>query len=375
MEDKNVKEQEEQKTEKAVADEPKAEKVNLDKSIDDLADSIFKDDKDIESIKDVKEDVDKDQATEVTGLEYKNLDYLDLKKEFKALEEKRQQYEKSYKREIAIARSCGMDAKTSERINHTQNSINECVKKQLALGNELADRELAVKNEIKTSLDNIRENVSQAFSNLKTNIVNKVVTELAAMKAINNKVKQANRDVMAKVSTAKDTYSTRLVEEVERANRKMLARNYALDQKSLKKLEKTLERLEKSYNRKANIKEAVKNLGRAFAGKEQVLPDKNNYTKGDSFIIDFIKEQINDLQKEMKTLEKQFEMSKAMSLQNLRSAQELRRDNKMKDSKELDRRLDEAKKDSIKLNNSIDKGAAEKTAEKTEKEPSDERVR
>ena len=63
--------------------------------------------------------------------------------------------------------------------------------------------------------------------------------------------------------------------------------------------------------------------------------------------VELLKEQINELKKDMKELERQYNFSKQMSLQNLRSSKELREANNMKESKDIERRIEAATKESI----------------------------
>lgn len=291
----------------------------------------------------VNDKKDQDISRETKDISF---NYLDAKKELKELKNEREKLVSELKEAIGIAEKSGMTAERSERIQVLTKDIAERSEKEQGIVEKMDSFERETMDKLTHGVSQKAEQVKEATKTIKEAAMDKIRAGVTTLKAMSERVKDANRAVIAKVETAKDSYGTRLSEDIERYNRNFMSYCYNKDARTLQKLEKKLEKIEEKAQRKADVKQAFKNLGRALTGKEidrEKAVASPDLRRG----VELLKEQINELKKDMKELERQYNFSKQMSLQNLRSSKELREANNMKESKDIERRIEAATKESI----------------------------
>lgn len=291
----------------------------------------------------VNDKKDQDISRETKDISF---NYLDAKKELKELKNEREKLVSELKEAIGIAEKSGMTAERSERIQTLTKDIAERSEKEQGIVEKMDSFERETMDKLTHGVSQKAEQVKEATKTIKEAAMDKIRAGVTTLKAMSERVKDANRAVIAKVETAKDSYGTRLSEDIERYNRNFMSYCYNKDARTLQKLEKKLEKIEEKAQHKADVKQAFKNLGRALTGKEidrEKAVASPDLRRG----VELLKEQINELKKDMKELERQYNFSKQMSLQNLRSSKELREANNMKESKDIERRIEAATKESI----------------------------
>lgn len=309
---------------------------------------------------------------EVVNKEVK-FNYLDEKKAIAELEKEQIKINAELNKEKMFVKKFGANEHSLTRINELQEQYNVCITSQLEKVKAINQHEQELKVEVKEKATNVKEKVNQMIDTLKKSTIDKVVVGLATLRATTDRIKEANKAVMTKTALAKDAYSTILIEDLEKYNRKMISLNYSIDKMAVNKLEKQYERLEQTYQKKANIKDAFKNFGKAFTGKE-ITVGEQKITEKEQERLNYLESQIKALKAEMKNYEKEFNKSKSLSIENLKSAKELREVNNVKESKGLNERLNNIKDVKIEKSNNLDKRIeAAKMESKQEKEKNAER--
>jgi len=276
----------------------------------------------------------------------KKPDYLDLKSSLKALSEEREVLKAALEKELSIAAANGMSSEVGNRIVALQKEIEENSRKAELNANNLDKIKDNVKGKMFERLQNVREKVSAALDKVKNGLLDKVTSGVAATGALAGRVRDANHRAFEVVNVSKDTAYTNLSEKVEQVARNWYSYNYTADRDIKNVVDKIKNTLEKSYEKKANIKEAFKDLGRSLIGKER-QNNAGELSKIQSGILSTLTSLSNDIQKEMDAYEKKFNLSKELSLRNISSAMELRDGANMKESNSLNKRFEQAKEESI----------------------------
>lgn len=304
-----------------------------------------------------------DQTPEIPEMPKEN--YLDMKKNVKTLDEEMSTLKKELDKELAIGRMNGMTPETVQRVSELQDNIADLTKQSEKMLTAISSRENEIKDSMKNKARDVKEKVSGMLSSVKEKLFDKIAAGVATTKAIKDKVQETNQNIREKGSVSLDTMNVKLSESVHQIGRNYMAHIHEKDRKLSNTLDKMANTLEKAYERKANIKEAFKDLGRAIIGKER----QNNapeISPGQHGIVNFIRELRDESREEMKGLEGKFELSKEISLKNIESAMENRRSTNvpMKESKGLEKRFEQAKAQSIEYNSKRDQSPVRETKAK-----------
>lgn len=297
-----------------------------------------------------------DQAPEIPEMKKEN--YLDIKKNVKALDEQMATLKKELDKELAVGRMNGMTPETVQHISKLQDNIEDLTKKSEKMLETISSEENQIKDSMKSKARDAREKVSGMFSTVKEKLFDKIAAGVATTKAIKDKVQETNSNIKEKGSVNIDTMNVKLSESVHQIGRNYMAYNYEEDRKLSNTLDKMADTMEKAFERGSDIKEAFKDLGRAIIGKKR----QNNVpeiTPKEHKIVNFIRGMSDNVREEMKDLENKFELSREISMKNIESAMENRRDANvpMKESKGLEKRFEQAKEQSIAYNSSRGEGA------------------
>lgn len=303
------------------------------------------------------------QAPEVPEMSKDN--YLDLKKGVKSLDSEMEGLKKELEKELSIGRMNGMTPETVQRVFDLQRNIEELNKQSTKMLSKISEHENEIKDSIKNKVKGVGEKVSGMLSNVKEKLFDKIAAGVASTKAIKDKVQETNRAIIEKGTISIDTMNANLSESVHQIGRNYMAFNYEKDRSISNTLEKLADTLEKTFERGANIKEAFKDLGRAITGKERQNNKPELSTRQQS-IVDAVRGMRENVHQEMRGLEKNFELSKEISLKNIESAIENRSGSRapMKESKGLEKRFEQAKSQSIDFNAKRDKEPARETKSK-----------
>ena len=217
--------------------------------------------------------------------------------------------------------------------------------------------------------------VTDAFKvNVEKNRNNIIAACNKGIKAGKNALTQI-RDTVAKANdrfnAIGDAAYTNIVENVEKINRNYMTATYAIDKTINENMQKLHDTLEKHFEKQSEIKEAFKNLGRAFTGQVQ-QPIEPQYSKPQQNILAYFEEHIAERTMSMDELKKEYDMSKNAALYNIKSAQEHIRGTGMKESDTLNNLKEEIKGKSIdpkSRTNDENTKSAEQTKEPVNDEP------
>ena len=124
--------------------------------------------------------------------------------------------------------------------------------------------------------------------------------------------------------------------------------NYGRDHMISNALERAADTVEKVFEHASNVKEAFKDLGRALTGKER-QNTKGELSPRQQSIVNGLRGISNELKNEMQNIKKDFEVSKNISILNVKGAIENREESRhdMKPSNSLHKRFEAAKEASI----------------------------
>jgi hypothetical protein len=274
--------------------------------------------------------------------------YLDLKSDLKKLDEQMKEMKEALEKELSIAAMNGMTPETGDRIVELQRQIEQSKDLSEQHLKEIAAIENQIKEQTAAKFKEAGEKISGTLNKVKDSLVDKIVSSVAATKAMGSKVQQANRDMMERGSINRDTFNTVISEDIHQVGRNWMSFNYEKDRVISSSLDKVADSLEKLFERGANIKEAFKDIGRAITGKER-QNDKGVLTPKQQGLIGKIRGMSSEIQGEMQELEQNFERSRSVSIANIKGAMEYRDESKqeMKESSGLQKRFEAAKEASI----------------------------
>lgn len=278
------------------------------------------------------------------------MNYLDLKRDTKLLAERMQVLQKELDKELSIAAMNGMTPETGDRIVSIQREINLSQEKTQRNLETIQSIEEKTRSNISSKSKEIGEKISGSLNKVKENLMDKLVAGVSATKAISSKVREANENVMERGAIAKDTMNTNLEESVHQISRNWMSFNYQKNMVLSNSLDKLADTMTKVFERSSNIKEAFKDLGRALSGKDRQHTEASISDRQQG-IVNKIRGMSENLRAEMGNLEKEFNMSRDLSLMNLQGAREFREESKqdIKENNGLEKRFSQAKEASISL--------------------------
>lgn len=254
----------------------------------------------------------------------------DIKHQIKANEKEINSIYNALNREMAIAKINGLDPKNIEAINEKSEQIKKLTFKNLKLRAEMPTRRQTVLN----GFENAKAAINKTFDRVGVAIDKKIEAGKEALTRIKDTVKDANE----KFAAQRDTAYTGLTEKVEQINRDYLSVCYSVDRSMAKNIDKLKEHLEKSYDRKAEIRGAFRDLGRAITGKERHA-DKPEFTKSQKNVLSMLEGMSKACKDEMKELKIEYDISRDLSKINLRGAQDYRESTGLKRSNWLDEKI------------------------------------
>lgn len=270
---------------------------------------------------------------------------------------------KELQQETAIARANGFSLENTERINVIGEKIATETIKMATYQDNLPSLKESVMDAIKNKSEILKVSIKESFDKVKVGLDMKIQTGVTALKQLKNEVSKANEQFLS----IKDTAYTNVIESTEQIHRNWMAVNYSIDKTMVNEIDKQCERLEKSYEKKANIKGAVKDVWRAITGNERT-GERAEFTPKQTRTLEALKSLANNMRADMKDMKKDYEISKAASIQNMHGAQEYRKDTGLNLSESLEKNMQKAKERSIEggKNNSI----KEQNINKDKTEPS-----
>lgn len=274
--------------------------------------------------------------------------YLDLKKEVKELDEKMKEMRAALDKELSVAKMNGMSQDAADRIFELQGRIEQTRQLSEKHLSEISSIEHQIKEHMSAGFRESGEKIREAVGKAKEGLFDKTIGAVAATKALCGKVREANKTRMEKGQINRDTFSTILMENVNQVGRNWMAFNYGRDHMISNALDKAADTVEKAFEHVSNVKEAFKDLGRALTGKER-QNSKGELSPGQLGIVNGLRGISSELKNEMQNIKKDFEVSKNISILNVKGAIENREESRhdMKPSNSLRKRFEAAKEASI----------------------------
>ena len=223
----------------------------------------------------------------------------------------------------------------------------------------------SVKEAVMQYCDNLKEDVKeklgQFFDKIKVALEMKIEAGRNALNQIKDVLVRANERYAAE----KDTAYTGVTEKVAQISRNYMAVAYSIDKAIANTYDKIHEICERSYEKQAEVKGALKDLGRALTGQERT-GETADFTDRQRNVLEKLEEKSGIVKTNMATLEQSYEMSKTVSAYNLGAVQEHRQSVGLNPLKGLDAMLKEAE------SRHIEKRAAQtdRGDSQTKKEPS-----
>lgn len=318
----------------------------------------------------LRSDFGEKESNNIYGMEkqaQKQVNYLDLKQTAKEINEELEKLNKSLQKELTVAQNFGMTPEAANRIASIASDINKKTNESLDVSSKIKATEESIKANVKDNYLDAKIKVKDAIKQTIDGLVDKAIAGVATIGAFSDKVAEANRKAISVVRAEADTIYTRAEESINQVHRNYLSFNYNKDKAISNTLDKVTDTLEAAFQKSASIKEAIKDLGRAFMGKER-QGDKGEYTPAEKAVVEKLRGISDGLKQEMSRLEKEFNLSKELSLQNIKSSQELRESAGMEKSESLQERFDSAKAESISSKRDAAEKSMDKQKDKDEKE-------
>ncbi len=133
--------------------------------------------------------------------------------------------------------------------------------------------ETVLKEKTVEKIQNMKTHVFEELKKAKVDMNNKVVAGVAVTATITENVHEANRRALEVVDVSNNTAYTNFIESVEKVSYNWMSFNYNEDKVIVDEIDKVKDTLKQAYERKANIREALKDIGRAFKGQERLNND------------------------------------------------------------------------------------------------------
>lgn len=195
-------------------------------------------------------------------------DYLTLKKNVKELTEMMEKLKAEQAREIEVAKMNGMTPEAAATIAAQAVNIDACQKqidRNLGL---MEDTRGVIRAKAEKRVKDGISSIKAGFKKFGDRLGDGLAACVATTKAINTRIKEANRTIINNVSVSASTVFANLSENVARIGRNFCAYEYQ-NNKDLEKICNSiangLEKLD-GYNR--NVRQAIKNVGRALIGRK-----------------------------------------------------------------------------------------------------------
>ena len=247
------------------------------------------------------------------------------------------------RQEIVLAKTNGFDTKRLEDVVAKYEAANR-------LYQEKAD---AFKETKGTLLDSISDRfgkigkfVNEQFEKVANWLDDKRASVMAAVISTKEAVELAN----GRFTTERDTAYVGLNEKVASVERAWMQVNYSIDNKIVNVLDNVYEKLQEHYQQKQAIKDIKQGAKEVNVGDVAVTGSKQN-------ILETIKTWSKGYKEEMSDLKKDFELSKEISIYNIKSNQELRESYGMKTAPSLEADMKKATAAAIEQNTNRSQGA------------------
>lgn len=234
------------------------------------------------------------------------------------------------KQETSIAKVNGYDSKAAEQINN----IGERIKDATIRACELQTSLPSIKQEIGRHFKEAALAVSHGLNKVKAALDKKIQTGKTTLDKMGKTVHEANE----KFFSQRDTAYINLTEKIQQLNRNYMSLSFSINRSISQNLDKIKDTLEKSYNRSAEIKGALKDLGRAIAGKDRT-GEKVELNNAQKSILQSLQSKSQEYKDEMASLKDNYKASQQISLANIKGAQELRQSVGLDFSKSLNERI------------------------------------
>lgn len=262
----------------------------------------------------------------------------ETKQELDLLKKEISELQKSLNQEIAVARINGYDACRANRIEYLGNQITE---KSIQACKKAAQMP-TMKQELLKGFTKTKEVILKGYDKVMAGIKEKIDAGKTALDKMKSAVERANE----KFQAIGDTAYTGLTEKIETINRGYIARVYAADKSIADNLAKMRNNLEKSCERQANVKGAIKDVWRAMKGQERT-GEKARFTPAQKAAIDKLNKEINSLHKGMVRLKKNFNRSRDISIILINDARDHRKEAGLGKSQTLEKMIEKAQKETI----------------------------
>lgn len=240
-------------------------------------------------------------------------------KEYKGVKERLKVLQDEIKHETSIAKLNGYNERDAEKINKLSDKIVKTIELVQQKKDEVPSFASSVMASLRERSQSVKDEIKSGFEKVKAGLDMKISAGFTALSKIKDTVKDEN----VKFYASKDTAYTHLAENVFQIGRDLMSVTYGIDKTLLTVLERQKERMEKAYDHQAELKGAIKDLGRAFIGKER-MNEKAPYTKEQKMLLHSTNQEIAFYRREMQNLEKSYAASKEASTINLMGAQKHR---------------------------------------------------
>jgi len=313
-------------------------------------------------VSELRKDFGEKTSENIYGMEEqakKEVNYLDLKKAIKEVDATLEKLNKEFDKELDYAREFGMTPEVANHIAEMSKEIRIQTDKFLRLNKDVDKAKEEIKINIIDAANDATIKTKEGIKQIANGLLDKAVSGVATIGALTDKIAEANQKAASMVKAEVDTVYTNLEESINNVHRNYLSFNYNKDKALTGSLDKITVALESQFQKSASIKEAFKDLGRAFLGRER-QGDKGEFTQSEKAVVETLKNISDSLKRNMAETEKQFNLSKQLSVQNIKSSKELREAAGLKENNALEERFKAAKEQSL----DSQKEKSEKTAEK-----------
>lgn len=167
----------------------------------------------------------------------------------------------------------------------------------------------------KEAVDKAKEKASL----LARNGLDKVLAGIGAIRQLRDNVRDGLKEVREQTSfnmmLVREDIGTRALMAAESINRNYLATVYSMDKEALSRVENKIERLEEKFKHRATIRDSIKNVFNAIAGRDQTDASKASLSQAQQDRLSALRQAANELRGDMHNLSVQFEHSKEMTME------------------------------------------------------------
>ena len=238
--------------------------------------------------------------------------------------------------------STGITAEKAQEFVSKAKEISDQTKYYISLKEQLPTRREAALDMVKTAAESVKTTIKEQFNKLERLVDRGIKAGRNALHQIKDSITHANE----RFAAGKDTAYTGLTEKVEQIHRNWMATTYSIDKSIAQTCEQIRNNLEQHYDKKQEIKAAFKdgiaNIGRAFTGQERQMTEVE-LTDRQFKVLDFLADKAESARENMAQTKQDYELSLAITQQNIRGAQEHRQEVGLDTSKKLKDILQDAK--------------------------------